>query len=187
MAIDSELYTSAIRSVLGNVEFRVGFGDYVNVTESGILEQVFDDNSLPLEPQKVTAVKTAFVSALKHHIRRKGPFSEIHGASRIIGRLLNSEDHVVAIATGAWRESALLKLRSSGFRIADIPLATCDDSSVRCEIMSAAARKLGSQFDSISYFGDAEWDREACRHLGWDFVAVGPTLDGIASYDGVVI
>ena len=185
MLIDGELYRSAIRSVLGDVGLRASFGDYTDVTDTGILDQVFDDNALPRSARQAASVRTCFVSALDRHIRDNGPLAEIPGASRMIGRLLRSDDHAVAIATGGWPESALLKLTSSGFGVDDIPLATADDSPVRTEIMACAAAKLGPDIDSIVYFGDAEWDREACRRLGWDFVAVGSALGGISSYDDV--
>ena len=45
-----------------------------------------------------------------------------------------------------------------------------------------ALKKLGDDVESVTYFGDAEWDRRACKTLGWNFVAVGPDLVGIESY-----
>lgn len=187
MAIDCELYISSIQAVLGTVKLRAKISDYDNVTDSGLLAQIFDDNSLASDSHLVDTIKAHFVSSLKDHIQNNGPFSIIHGASQMIDRLKLSGENSVAIATGCWRESAVLKLESSGFDTAGLPLATCDDSPSRIEIMRAALARLGHKFDSVVYFGDAEWDESACRVLGWDFVAVGPTLDGIESYDGLII
>ena len=50
--------------------------------------------------------------------------------------------------------------------------------------MRAALGRIGESIDSVTYFGDAEWDVEACQALGWDFVAVGSNLRGLDSYDG---
>ncbi len=47
-----------------------------------------------------------------------------------------------------------------------------------------ALSKIGSTFDSITYYGDGSWDEKACAELGWNFVAVGAALGGIESYYG---
>ena len=114
-----------------------------------------------------------------------GPFPTIHGATKYVASLRHSKEHKVAIATGGWRSSALLKLETSGFDVNGIPVASCDDSESRAEIMRVALAKLGNEFESVTYFGDAEWDRQACQTLGWDFAPVGSDLGGIQSYDGV--
>jgi len=130
-------------------------------------------------------IRERFVAGLSAHIETVGPFPIIHGATQFVGRLRDSKKHKVAIATGGWRSSAILKLETSGFDVNGIPLASCDDSHLREEIMRFALAKLGDEFDSVTYFGDAEWDRRACETLGWDFVPVGPDLGGIQSYDDI--
>ena len=184
MAIDSKLYFSSVTTVLGPVDFRENLDDYDHVTDSGIISQLADDNRLRLEPNAVHSIQTLFVGGLVEHIQAAGPFPAIHGATQMIDRLGRSTDHSVAIATGGWRKSALLKLESSGFDLDGIPLVSCDESSSRTEIMSIALARLGGSFESVTYFGDADWDRRACQTLGWDFVPVGPDLGGIESYDG---
>ena len=64
----------------------------------------------------------------------------------------------------------------------DFPLATSDDAFDRAEIMRIALSSLGTTFDSVSYYGDGPWDRDACDKLGWNFVAVGSALGGLTSY-----
>jgi len=184
MAIDSRLYFSSITAVLGPVEFRDNLNDYDNVTDNGIISQLADDNNLHLESNAIHSIRTLFVGGLVEHIQAVGPFPTIHGATQIIDRLGRSADYCVAIATGGWRKSALLKLESSGFHLEGVPIVSCDESPSRTEIMSIALARLGSNFESVTYFGDADWDRRACQALGWDFVAVGPDLGGIESYDG---
>lgn len=184
MAIDSRLYFSSITAVLGPVEFRESLNDYDNVTDSGIISQLVDDNKLHLESNAIHLIQTLFVGGLAEHIQAAGPFPVIRGATRIIDRLRRSEGYCVAIATGGWRKSALLKLETSGFHFEGIPIVSCDESPSRTEIMSIALARLGSNFESVTYFGDAEWDRRACEALGWSFVAVGPELGGIESCDG---
>lgn len=184
MAVDCELYAAAIQAVIGPVQLRPNFGDYEHVTDTGILSQVFDDNGLACDEQVVSTIQTDFIARLKNHVRKSGPFRMVPGAAAFIEELKLSGSNRVAIATGGWRESAILKLETSGFDVADLPLVSADDSHSRVQIMSIALAKLGAAFESITYFGDAEWDRRACHNLDWNFVAVGPELDGIESYDG---
>ena len=184
MAIDSRLYFSSVTAVLGPVDFREKLSDYDNVTDSGIISQLADDNGLYLDATAIESIQTLFVGGLVEHIQAAGPFPAIHGATQTIDRLTCSTDYSVAIATGGWRKSALLKLESSGFALDGIPLVSCDESPSRTEIMSIALARLGSNIESVTYFGDADWDRRACRALRWDFVPVGPDLGGIASYEG---
>ena len=185
--VDDRLYRDAVRAVLGPVRFRPTLADYDPVTDSGILAQVLSDNALPSEPGGTGRVKAAFVAAFRSHIASFGAFSEIPGAKAFISALRESDSHAVAIATGGWRETAMLKLESAGFDIGGVPLATSDDAPERSEIMRLALSRLGDRFDSITYYGDGPWDEAACRQLGWRFVAVGDAIGGIASYDGIGI
>ncbi len=182
-AVDDALYKESVTSIFGPVKFRTALCDYDFVTDSGILGQVLQDNSIQSHQDHISEVKAHFVKALESHIRENGPFREIPGARKMLGSLGASKDHCVALATGGWLETALLKVRSANFDTTHMPIATSDDSSVRTEIMTLALSQLGSRFSSITYYGDGPWDREACISLGWEFVAVGTALGGIDSYN----
>ena len=187
MTIDSDLYFSSISAVLGSVEFRANLNDYDHVTDSGIIVQVMEDNALPPDSNAIDSIRSRFVAGLTEHIETVGPFPEIPGAAQFIDRLRISKEHDVAIATGGWKSSALLKLETSMLGVNGIPVFSCDDSPSRTEIMRIALSKLGTEYESVTYFGDAEWDRRACETLGWEFVPVGPDLDGIETYDNFAI
>ena len=187
MAVDCEIFDRSIEAILGPVRFRDAYNDYENITDRGIVEELMTDNGRSPDSDVVCSIRSKFVSELSNHIEISGPFAEIPGASEFLYRLSIEADTRVSIATGCWRESALLKLESSGIELDNIPIATCDDSPSRAEIMQAALARIGDSFDSITYFGDAQWDVEACQVLGWNFVAVGPDLRGLESYDGFSI
>jgi FMN phosphatase YigB (HAD superfamily) len=125
------------------------------------------------------------MEGLNSHIADVGSFPVIDGAVQFVERIRKSTDLRVAIATGCWRDSALLKLRAAGFNIEGLALATSDDSWSRVEILRAALRMIDADGEVATYFGDAEWDQRACNELGWEFVAVGPRLGGIRSYSGI--
>jgi len=183
MSIDSDLYFSSILAVLGPVEFRDNLIDYDHVTDSGIIAQLLADNDIAMESSMMNSIRDQFIASLSAHIDSVGPFPTIPGAAKFVDNLRRSKEHKVAIATGGWRRSALLKLNTSGIDVNRIPLASCDDSESRAEIMRVGLAKLGNEFESVTYFGDAEWDRRACQTLGWGFVPVGSDLGGIQSYD----
>jgi len=184
MAVDSEFFEQSIAAILGSVHFRENYNCYDNVTDRGIVEELMTDNGLTPDTDVVGSIRDQFVSELGNHIEVSGPFAEVHGAAEFLERLSIDAGTRVAIATGCWRDSAMLKLESSGIDISSIPIATCDDSASRVEIMQIALARLGGDFDSVTYFGDAQWDVEACRTLGWNFIAVGSDLRGINSYEG---
>ena len=183
--VDDHLYRRAVEGVLGPVRFRDSLAHYEYVTDSGILSQVLVDNALPAVPDLTDRVRDHFVGLVRGHIDDNGPFSEIPGARRMLEELVVAQHCAIAIATGGWGASARLKLESAEFPVDGIPLASSDDAWDRVEIMRIALAQLGSDFDSITYYGDGPWDREACRRLGWQFVPVGRALGGLESYQGI--
>ena len=86
---------------------------------------------------------------------------------------------VIAFATGGWRETAEMKLRSAGIEFEGLPFATSSEAAARTEIMRLAERRAGvyGRFTRRTYFGDAPWDRNASAELGYDFLAVGDRVD----------
>lgn len=186
-AVDDRLYRQAVVSVLGPVEFRRSLDDYDFVTDSGVLAQVLADNSIPSEPDPTPHIKERFVAFLAAHVAENGPFREIPGAARLVDALRVSRRHGVAIATGGWAESAILKLESAGLDVSDIPLATSNDALDRVEIMRLAVARLSGEFESVTYYGDGPWDRAATRELGWNFIAVGTALGGLESFHDIRI
>lgn len=184
MGVDPTLYFSSIEQVVGPVRLRA-LNDYDHVTDTGILTQILNENGFSDVGEIIASVKTLFMQGLSAHVDDRGSFPVIDGAVEFVERIRRSVDTRVAIATGCWRESALLKLQTSGFDIEGIPLATSDDSPSRVEIMRSALEMTGGVTGEVTYFGDAEWDQRACHDLGWNFVAVGPRLGGIESFSGL--
>ena len=180
--IDDALYRQAVRTVLGDVRFRPTLADYTHVSDSGVLSEILADNAVDQDIQTLESIKTSFVAAIRSHVANVGPFPEFPGASDMLRGLRDSAEHSVAIATGGWRDSATLKLDSAGLGSFGFPLASSDDAHDRAEIMQIALARLGKGFESVTYYGDGPWDRDASRRLGWNFVAVGPALGGIESY-----
>ncbi|MGC1460105.1 MAG: HAD family hydrolase [Steroidobacteraceae bacterium] len=181
---DDALYVAAVRSVLGPVRIRTPWDMYAQVTDSSILEDICADNALELSRGVRDQIRKCFVDSLARQIDTFGPFLEVPGARDFVFSLLKSGQHSVAYATGGWGLSAQLKLKSAGFPL-DIPLASADDFPNRKSIMKHALAQMGQAFQSITYYGDGPWDRDATLSLGWRFVAVGTTLAGLSKYESV--
>jgi len=186
-AEDEELYKQAVRNVLGDVIFRASLHEYTRVTDSGILLQVLDDNRVAAEERIIERIRREFFRLVEAHVSTSGPFREIPGARAMLGRLKDSPEHGVAIATGGWRHSARIKLASAGFDLDGIPLVSSDDAIDRTEIMRIALEAIGMPAASITYFGDGAWDRQACECLGWTFRPVGPALNGLSSFEELAL
>lgn len=184
-AVDDALYRRAVQVVLGDVHLRPTLHEYEFVTDTGVLRAVLRDNDIEESEQTLDEIRTVFVDLLEAHVQEHGPFMEIPGAREMLRALQASSACAVALATGGWRQSAELKLASAGMRFEDIPLATSNDHHERDRIMAIALAHLGGGFESVTYYGDGPWDRDACVRLGWEFVAVGPELDGLENFHGV--
>ena len=182
MEADERLYRQAIADVLGDVHFRDSLADYTHVSDTGILREVLIDNDVADVERHFLAIRRRFLESLQRHVDERGPFREIDGARSMLERLRRSDAHGVALATGCWRPSAEIKLRTAGFAFDELPLATADDAVERVAIMQHALTSLGDGFASVTYYGDGVWDRRACRELGWRFRAVGPALDGLSNF-----
>lgn len=183
---DETLFHQAISSAIDGAKIRPLFSDYEHVTDSGIVSQIIRENSVDDAAATVESIKSRFISMLSDHVQTNGGFPEFPGARDYLRRFVESQSHAVAIATGGWRESALLKLSSAGLGDLGVPIATSDDAMARVDIMQFALSQMPGDFDSITYYGDGEWDRRATAELGWNFVPVGATLDGIRSYEDLV-
>ena len=181
---DEMLLTQAIQTVIDNAVIRPAYGDYTHMSDAGILAGVLEDNAIDATSGVGIEIKRYFIQLLTEHVETNGPFPQFPGARGYIQKYIDSPGHAVGIATGCWRDSALLKLRSAGFGDIDVPVATSDDAMARIDIMQFALSQLPGEFNSITYYGDGEWDQRATAELGWSFVPVGAALDGILSYEG---
>ena len=180
---DAEMFSEAIRSVLGNVRIREQWGMYEHVTDNGILADVARDNAIEMTPAIARAIEADHLQRLTNHVATRGAFKEIPGARDYVAALKQRPDVSIAYATGAWRSSALLKLTSAGFPLEGIPLATSDDHHERAHIMRHALSQLPRPVKSITYYGDGEWDVAATSRLGWNFVPVGAKLGGLTRFE----
>lgn len=177
--IDAECYVRAFRNSLGIDVENGNWESFLNYTDEGIAEEIIARAfQRPATPEELDRLKSTFYDLLEA-AQQTNPeqFLEIPGAAKTLQRLKQDPDWVVAIATGCWEKSALLKLHYAGIPADGTPLAHCDHHIEREKIILKAV-KLAEQkynvtkFDKTVYIGDGLWDIRTTRKLNIPFVGI---------------
>ncbi|MEK6279695.1 MAG: HAD family hydrolase [Acidobacteriota bacterium] len=188
-SVDDECFVKSLAEAHAITEIDTDWAAYPHTTDSGITRHVFQKQfgRDPEEPE-LEKLKDSFVRMLSaQYLSDSSNFAEIAGASVALTRLRQEPDWAVAIATGCWRESALLKLRAAKIDVDGIPAAYAEDGLSREEILEAAVSQslaqqgLGS-FEKIVSIGDGLWDVRTARHLNFAFLGVGCGESGAMLY-----
>ena len=174
---DDACYISAIREVLGEVYIHNDWSKYKNVTDTGSLRQIMEENKIQ-EKEQIKEVRTKFGELIRQHLQEGGECRPKEGAIHLINKLIAADGYEVGFATGGWRHTAKMKLQHAGFNLRNTILTSSDDGDERVTIMEKCLLTLGNNFDRIVYTGDAEWDMQATEKLGWHFIGVGARLKG---------
>lgn len=183
--VDDACFVQAMREVLGVRGFPTDWSKYAEATDEGLTDEICrrapSDGGLGRSPteEEVCRIRARFIELLARSAAEEpGRFRAVAGAPDLVSRI--GEEEAVGIATGAWRESAMIKLRAAGLAgLAGIPAAFADRGlAERARIVSAAAARAAARagvraFDATVYVGDGPWDVRAARGLGMGFVGVG--------------
>lgn len=173
--VDIECYEAAIRSEIG-VEIPSDWPSFDDVTDATILAVACERQGVPMPDSRMEQRIAARVGGLLAlALREEGPrrFRPVAGAREIFAAL-EGAGWRVAIATGAWRPSAVVKLEGARIPYEGVPLASASDHRERREIIRHAVRALpDAEGEPVVYFGDGVWDGRAARALGYGFVGVG--------------
>ena len=185
-SVDSDCYKKAVISLLGDVHFRDTWSDYVNVTDEGILLEIVADNKIEMSKEIKNSIKEKFFRLLKIEFNKKKP-EEIPGGIAFLQNLKRS-NIAFSFATGCWKDSALLKLKETGYSFNSSLVASSDDSIERKKIMVTSLEKAKKYYkfkdiEKIYYFGDGIHDFEACEKLGWNFVGIGEEVKELCKFN----
>jgi beta-phosphoglucomutase-like phosphatase (HAD superfamily) len=169
-AVDNACFLAS----LGTSSDATDWSDYPHHTDRGLTREFLRRkwSRDPVESE-ITHHRAAFMEALRARITA---LDEIRGAKAFI-EFLCKRGWEISLATGAWSESALLKLNAAGFP-PTLPLACCDAWPSREEIVLGAI--AGRRCDRIVVFGDGWWDVRAARNLKLPFIGVGGAAEGAA-------
>ena len=188
MRVDSRLYARAVRETLGgDVCIDDTWRPYVHVTDSGILDEILVQHRFPepLDPLRAE-VKRRFIELVRGHLDAgDAVLREIRGATALLRELRARPDVRLAIATGGWAETALMKLAAIGVSVDGIGFASGSDAHARTRIMELAAERAlrGAMPATRTYLGDGAWDQRACAELGYRFIAIGRALEHEPRFD----
>jgi beta-phosphoglucomutase-like phosphatase (HAD superfamily) len=178
--IDDVCFVEAVKEVLGIHLSETDWSRYSLVTDSGITAEIIKRHlSREAQETDIIAVRQAYLMRLKREIERNPDcFQPIPGASELFSKLRSVENICACIATGGWRDSALLKLAATGINTENIPFASSDDSYRREEILSLAYKRAliymrYRVFDRVMYVADHAEDFENSKKLGFGFIGIG--------------
>jgi phosphoglycolate phosphatase-like HAD superfamily hydrolase len=186
--VDSRCFVQAVEDVLGIRNIDAEWDHYAHATDEGCLQEIVARNSLhPVNPADLKRVRERHFQLLRQSASSdESLFQVIPGAREMLVDLQARKNITVAFATGAWLESAIIKLTHARIDLNNIPLATSSDAISRGQIMQISeerANKTGKVFTTRIYVGDAVWDVQAAIGLGYHFIGVasGPEADALRS------
>jgi len=166
-AVDAEVYAQMFHMVFGVALPTMDWGEYRLPTDRGIAEEAV--RRLRLDPGGIPEFERRFVAQMSCELGRRGA-QPVAGAVGILDRL-EMAGHAAALATGAWEQSARVKLSAAGIKLGQRVLIGSDFHPSREEIVREAWRRSGPMRPAV-YVGDGLWDLRAARALGLPFVGV---------------
>jgi beta-phosphoglucomutase-like phosphatase (HAD superfamily) len=166
--IDSICFAVAFRDVFG-VALDTDWDSYQHTTDRGIVaEALRRARGREADAREIAQHRTRLVQLLGERMTK---LNEVHGATAFLAQL-QARDWRIVLCTGAWSDSAKLKLMRAGLT-AGLPLASCDDDVAREDILRRGiALAGGGDGDVIVSFGDAPWDVRAAANLGLPFIGI---------------
>lgn len=178
--VDTVCFVQAFAETHSITEINTNWAEYPHATDSGVSFQLFNERfGRAPEENELLKFKNRFVSLLEEH-RAQNPslFAEIAGASSILTRLSRESKWKVAIASGCWRDTAVLKLKAARIKTNEFPAAFAEDGLSREEILRATVLKaqrayFQSNFNKIVSIGDGLWDVRTAHNLNFPFLGVG--------------
>ena len=179
-SVDDQCFVKALAEAHAITNINTDWASYPHTTDSGIMAHVFQEK-FGRDPREseLGKFKNSFVNLLdEQYNSNSSGFDEIAGAAIALERLKQEPDWAVAVATGCWRASALLKLSAAKIDIDGIPAAYAEDGLSREAILESAVsqsleRYAQTSFEKIVSIGDGLWDVRTARRLGFDFLGVG--------------
>lgn len=172
---DEECFVRSLAEVCDFRDVDTDWSSYKHTTDSSIFKEIHEARTgRPPSEVEVSRFRQHFIDLLVR-AASESAFSPITGASQLLESLCRSVQYRVSLATGAWRDSARLKMASAGLCYDDYPAASSDDAFEREAIIKLSAQRAAERFggfDGSVYIGDGVWDARACRAIGIPFIGI---------------
>jgi phosphoglycolate phosphatase-like HAD superfamily hydrolase len=173
---DADCFVRSLAEVCGFRDVDTDWSGYKRATDSGVFHEIHQDRTgRPPSAFEISRFRRHFVGLLEQ-MSYEAPFTAVRGASLLLSRLAGSAEHQVALATGAWRDSARLKMACAALCYDDYPAASSDDAFDRDSIIRLSIERAAERYgrwSSAVYVGDGVWDARACRGVGIPFIGIG--------------
>jgi phosphoglycolate phosphatase-like HAD superfamily hydrolase len=182
MKADEECFVRSLAEVCGFSDVDTDWSRYKHATDSDVFHEIYESRTgRSPSANEISRFRQHFVGLLAQ-VSSEAAFATVAGAPLLLSLLVDSAKHRVALATGAWRDSARLKMTSADLRYDDYPAASSDDALDKQSIiklsMQRAAERYGKIISTV-YVGDGVWDARACRSVGIPFIGIA--ADGRAA------
>jgi len=175
MDVDVECYVAAVRETLDiEIDVSVEWTSFDEVTDTAVLETICELDGRPAPDAALQRRTSRRMAELLEEALTATPerFRPIPGAPDVFD-LLRAAGWQVAMATGAWRPSARVKLRGAGIPVEGVPLATSTEHRARRDIIRRAVSEVGTGDEAVVYIGDGVWDGRAAGSLDYPFIGIG--------------
>ncbi|MDF1811678.1 MAG: HAD family hydrolase [Verrucomicrobiales bacterium] len=181
--VEGRCFALAFEEVCGISLKTLDWTQYSEATSSGIARELLINQSDSVNKER--CFQDRFVELLrKAQPGSPGDFCPLPGATEFIARLQGHPAITVAFATGGFDTEAAFKLDCCGIQLSNFPHATSSDTPRRRDIIPLAAERSGIHISRAVYFGDGNWDVEACRTLQIPMIGIGRRIDHLAVRDG---
>ena len=178
--VDEDCFIKALADAHAIDDIVTDWAAYPHTTDSGIVQHIFQEKfGRNPEEAEISKLTNCFVNMLSEYYQSdSSSFAEIPGSAVALRMLEQDSDWAVAIATGCWRESALVKLKAANIDPEGIPAAYAEDGLSREDILNAAVSRsllqhAVSSFEKIVSVGDGLWDVRTAGRLGFAFLGIG--------------
>ena len=155
-----------------------------HVTDRGITHELYhQEYGVDIPADTLQEFRSGFVKLLAAAYDKDSTlYQEIPGATQFLSLLKDSDQYAIALATGAWSDSASIKLEAIGLDCSHAPFSHSDNFISREEIVLDAIQKskqlYQTKFNKTIYFGDGVWDFKTCAKLNIPFIGVDHSNNG---------
>ncbi len=160
--VDDKCFFKAFKETFDIDLFNQDWADFKDVTDLGITEEIIkrEWNRKPTIGECELLISNFITNFEREKTKDISQFKEIDGAKDFFNILLKSTKFHIGIATGAWKNYAILKPESAGIKLEGVSFSNSNFHKSRENITNEVIRQLKNKSkkdpERIIYFGDGE-------------------------------
>ncbi len=181
--VDDQCFIEAFEKTFGVNIQNQNWAELKNVTDWGITEEIIqrEFNRIPTRGEYDAMLSNLLALFQIEKERASDRFKEIPGAKQFFRKVNTLPNYQIGIATGAWQDSAKLKLEAIEIDPSNLPFSNSSHYKSREEITLHTIEQLNQRSnlkaEEIIYFGDGAWDFKTCQKLGIRFIGIDVNRD----------